>query len=184
MKLTLIDYFTATIVACGLYIGACFIDMNRKINYYHINSIVVENGYNTGQIRSRMNGSKIDPETVNINANPGDTIHVEFHIERYRSATVLAERIFEDSNDKQYVVNQKSHTIDRSNMNTTVAVAEFRVPIFARGGCGSDIYVRANYELTYNIVTHLRPVLLETPKLKVCVLNQNNDLSAVITNWP
>ena len=162
---TITNIFTAFLIFIICYFAWCFYDFNRKIVDIRVGKVVVESGIDTNVIKS-----KHDTVPESITVSPGDTVHVEYILTRYRTAIAISERIFEDYEDKTFHTSTAMRIIDYNQLGENQKnVGQFRIPLLSREGCNNEIYTKIYYDLFFNIMTFMKPILVESPRVSVCV---------------
>lgn len=168
------NILTSFLITIICYFAWCFYDFNQKIVDIRIGQIVIESGIETNHIKA-----KYDTVPSSITVSPGDTVHVEYILTRYRTAVAISERIFEDDEDKTYHISTAMRIIDYNQLGENQKnVGQFRIPLLSRESCDNEIYSKIYYDLFFNIMTFMKPVLVESPRVSVCV-DSNSPLKLV-----
>lgn len=183
-KIGFIDISTVIVVLSVIYLTFCVFDYIQPPARTGIEYVFIEKGYNTGIIKHSVDNSD-DPynkekiHAINLMIDPGDTVHVGFKIERLKTADVWIDRIFISGGNQKYHVNSVSRNLNDSNLGERRITADYKIPLFLKEGCGAYIFSRNSYEYAYNLISLIKPIVYETPKINLCV-NTSSTFNAEI----
>lgn len=167
-KINILDISTICLGLVIVYFAWCFIDTLADPIDTEVTNVTIEHGYNTGKIKSSYLNENSSVKLVDLSfyVKPGDTIHVEFTSNRKRNGEMRVDRIFSIKN-REYVTYSINRIIGVNEEFKTVA--EYKIPLFIKSGCDAAVFSRGWFEPSYNIIASIRPIILETPKIKICV---------------
>lgn len=183
-----IDFSTIIVALIITYMSWCIYDIIESPSKSGIDYIFVEKGYNTGEIKERVEISNpFDLESIakfTMNVNPGDTVHVGFRTIRYKPTSISIDRLFVSSGGQEYHISSITRNVTDTNLGTRRIESDYRIPLFLKEGCGAYIYSRRTHEYNYNILTQIKPPTFESPKINLCIDSSTQFNSKNITIFP
>ena len=170
-KHTTIDFLSAIIVGVALCLAFWVYDAKKIPAKASIISYWIEDD-------ELLNNSRIKtPETKyvagdKVKINPGDTIHITYFVERFKTGEVINERIFFDGNipdNREHQISSMSRKIDSTRLGKQFVETEFKVPLNVRLGCNAAVYSKNYYTYHLNPLTMIKNTLMITDKMHLCI---------------
>lgn len=144
------------LICLALYISFCAfqysydpVKVTKEIFY------IVDNKKNTERL-------VIEP----IHLHSGDSIKIIFDSERYFNGTSNIERVIEDSNGNETVIESIVRRVVKGKYSV---VAIYKIPTNLPYGCGYKVYSRIDVSYDYNLLTLFINKVQTFPKIALCI---------------
>lgn len=161
-----IDFFNIISFIFVIYLMWCVID----VLYYRnplgdVKIVSVEIQDSTGTPILMLNDKDLKDKVVSV---PLDgIIHVEYSVHRKRTGTLNIERNFFSDDLREYNLSSTTKTISNASLDIQNIKSNYDLPPNIKF-CGY-IYSRTSIKFTNNILTFINPVVIEGPRLRVCI---------------
>jgi len=107
----------------------------------------------------------LEPGAV-ISVDEGDTIVANIKVIHFRYGTNNIERIIKYANGQEHLIYyaRRPHIGPR----TFTLLTEYKIQRGVKTGCGHVVFSRNTFNDAYNLLTHLFPILTESPHIPFC----------------
>lgn len=168
-----LDVFSGFIILFTIYMIMCFYYYKTAVPFVvNISKVVVYDEPHDNKIKVIVLPQ--DGKIMLDNIEGNDVVEVVYEVVVKKEVYVESERFLSKisgNEERHYLLSQtNTRFFDRNILNTKrIIPILYKIPDVAEKSCEYQVYSKNLVKYVFNIVTYIRPVVLVTPSVQLCV---------------